>query len=99
MKKQLAVLLTSLIVGGSMLFVLPSIRAQQSTNRAAAAPANPRGSGHPLLGSTLHELELARTNLANMKSDFGGHRAAALKACDEAIKEVNAALKYAEEHH
>jgi hypothetical protein len=54
----------------------------------------------PAMRVALHDLEHARAALVKARAhEFGGHRVAALKACDEAIKEVQDGLKYAEEKH
>lgn len=48
----------------------------------------------PHLGRALKELRLARNHLDNAKHDFGGHKASALKAIDDAIAQIQLAMKY-----
>ena len=46
---------------------------------------------HPRLGHALVDLHLAKDHLQKAPHDFGGHRADAVKACDEAIKQIQIA--------
>lgn len=48
---------------------------------------------HPRLHAALYEMRHARTELKEAKHDFGGHRAKALEALDEAISQIDKALK------
>jgi hypothetical protein len=49
---------------------------------------------HPEIRAAINALEKAKAHLTLASHDFGGHRADAVKACDEAIKELNEALKF-----
>jgi len=51
------------------------------------------------LESARKQLQGARYNLDRAGSDWGGHRAEALKHVDEALRELGAAEKWAREHH
>jgi hypothetical protein len=53
----------------------------------AAAPAM-AGQKHPHLRAALGELRDAKKELKQADHDFQGHRAAAIKAIDEAIKQI-----------
>jgi len=48
---------------------------------------------HPRLHAALYELREARVELKEAKHDFGGHRVKALEALDEAISQVDKALR------
>jgi hypothetical protein len=48
---------------------------------------------HPRLHAALYEMRHARTELKEAKHDFGGHRAKAVEALDEAITQVEKPLK------
>jgi L-lactate utilization protein LutB len=48
---------------------------------------------HPRLHAALYEMRQARTELKDARHDFGGHRAKALEALDEAISQIEKALK------
>ena len=92
MKTKFAIVALSAFIAGSLFSLLPSIHAQQSTN----APAYGK---HPLMRGALVDLQHAKAKLAEGTDEFGGHRVAALKACETAIAEVRAGLKFAEERH
>lgn len=49
---------------------------------------------HPEIHDAIHALEVARAHLKEARHDFGGHREAALAACDEAIKQLKLALEF-----
>jgi hypothetical protein len=49
---------------------------------------------HPEIHEALHALEVARAHLKDAKHDFGGHRDAAIRACDEAIAQLKLALEF-----
>lgn len=49
---------------------------------------------HPHIRSAIHELQEARKELQTAAHDFGGHRADALRSCDEAIRQLQLALQY-----
>jgi hypothetical protein len=72
-------LLATALVAGLTLLSL-------DTSRASAEE-------HPRLHSALFEMRHARTDLKEAKHDFGGHRARAVAALDEAIIQVDKALK------
>lgn len=49
---------------------------------------------HPEIRAAIRSLERAKADLEKANHDFGGHRADALKATDEAIKQLRLALDY-----
>ena len=49
--------------------------------------------------AALDALKQAREHLQQAAADKGGHRAAAIKATDEAIKHTEMGIKFANEHH
>lgn len=53
----------------------------------------------PHMQEALEALKQARHHLEQAVPDKGGHRAAAIKACDEAIKHAEEGIKFADEHH
>ena len=65
------------------------------TGLALLGPGAPRASAeeHARLHAALYELRHARTELKEASHDFGGHRAKALEALDEAIAQVDKALR------
>lgn len=57
---------------------------------AAATPAEP----HPQIKDALDALRHAKEHMEHAAHDFGGHRVEALKATDEAIRQLEICLKY-----
>lgn len=49
---------------------------------------------HPRLARAVEALRDARAYLQEAPHDFGGHKADAIRATDEAIKQLNFALQY-----
>ncbi len=49
---------------------------------------------HPEIQRAIHSLERARDYMQHAAHDFGGHRVAALKACDEAIAQLREAIRF-----
>jgi len=48
---------------------------------------------HPEIREAIHSLEKAKEHLRHADHDFGGHREAALAACDNAINQLKLALE------
>lgn len=51
---------------------------------------------HPRIARAIEALRDARAYMVSAPHDFGGHRAEALRATDEAIRQLNFALAYRE---
>jgi hypothetical protein len=49
---------------------------------------------HPHLAAAITELQAAREELRTAAHDFGGHRSKAIKAVDNAIKQLRDAQKF-----
>ena len=49
---------------------------------------------HPEIRAAIRSLERAKLDLQRADHDFGGHRADALRATDEAIRQLKLALEY-----
>jgi hypothetical protein len=49
---------------------------------------------HPRIATAIAALRDARAYLAEAPHDFGGHKDAAIRATDEAIRQLNFALAY-----
>lgn len=52
---------------------------------------------HPHITSAISELQEARKELQTAAHDFGGHRVAAIRAVDNAIKQLQIAKKFDKE--
>ncbi|OLB26383.1 MAG: hypothetical protein DMG41_29500 [Acidobacteria bacterium] len=57
---------------------------------SAGTPAEP----HPQIREALAALRQAKEHMEHAAHDFGGHRVEALKATDEAIRQLEMCLKY-----
>ena len=66
---------------------------------AAVATTAAAVEDQPHMQQPLDALRQARHHLEAAIPDKGGHRSAAIKACDEAIKHAEEGIKYANEHH
>jgi hypothetical protein len=49
---------------------------------------------HPRIAAAITALKDARAYMAEAPHDFGGHKVAAIRASDEAIRQLNLALAY-----
>ena len=63
---------------------------------AGASPALAKEK-YPNLDKAIHALEAAKGDLNKAPHDFGGHKADALAACDEAIKQLGLAKQFKNE--
>jgi hypothetical protein len=65
---------------------------------AAAPTSEPyqreRNERHPEIRKAIEQLKRAQEDMRHAAHDFGGHREAALHACDEAINQLQLALQY-----
>ena len=59
---------------------------------APTAPAPPEK--HPRIREALASLHASKDDLEHAAHDFGGHRVEAIKAIDEAIRQLEICLKY-----
>ena len=56
--------------------------------------AQPERLRHPRIAKAIEALEDARAYMREAAHDFGGHRVEAIRATDEAIKQLRLALAY-----
>jgi hypothetical protein len=49
---------------------------------------------HPRIAKAIEALRDARAYMEEAPHDFGGHKADAMRACDNAIRQLNLALAY-----
>jgi hypothetical protein len=61
--------------------------------QAVLARTEPR-EPHPEIRKAITALERAKYDMQHASHDFGGHRVAALAACDNAIAQLRVALQY-----
>jgi len=61
----------------------------------ALTPASPaQGERHPEIRDAMRSLEHAKDHLEHAAHDFGGHRVDAIKAIDEAHRQLEICLQY-----
>jgi hypothetical protein len=94
-----AVVLTALILAVVFSVSVPAApNAGNATPVPAAAaapdPAAATPADHPEIRDALASLRHAREHLEHAAHDFGGHRADALRATDEAIHQLEICLKF-----
>jgi hypothetical protein len=56
--------------------------------------AQPERIMHPRIAAAVRALRDARAYMAAAPHDFGGHKADAIRACDEAIRQLRLAMAY-----
>jgi hypothetical protein len=92
MKKKLMLIVSSVAVAGALMLAVPAVLAQQTET---PAPVVPHGH-HPAIHRAIMALQAAETDMQHADHDFGGHRVAAMAACDQAIAQLQLALQYAQ---
>ena len=60
----------------------------------ALAPSSPAAGRHPQIRAALDALRNARAHLVEAAHDFHGHKADAIKATDEAIRQLEICMQY-----
>jgi outer membrane protein TolC len=93
MKNKLSLIMAGLAVTGLLSVALPACFAQQTTPPPASG-TTPHYERHPEIRHAIRALEAAKRDLQAASHDFGGHRADALTACDNAIAQLKTALQY-----
>lgn len=61
---------------------------------ATPATATPAAEPHPQIREALEALRRAKAHMEHAAHDFGGHRVEAIKATDEAIRQLELCLKF-----
>jgi hypothetical protein len=62
--------------------------------KSQTTAARERREPHPEIRKAITALERAKSDMQHASHDFGGHRVAALAACDKAIEQLRLALQY-----
>jgi len=99
MKKRILTIcaVVALVVAVAYVVALPAAANNASPVPAAAPQPNaaaPVPADHPEIRDALGSLRHAREHLEHAAHDFGGHRVEALRATDEAIRQLEICLKY-----
>ena len=96
MKTKLFSLFAIVAIGFALTFSVntPAAPAPKPAPAAAGAAAAPAPEPHPEIREALESLRKARFRLDHAAHDFGGHRVEALRATDEAIKQLQICLQF-----
>jgi hypothetical protein len=90
-KSLIAVALAVVVSGAAVGLSMNGTVAQAAGT--TTQPVNPGGERHPEIHIAIRHLEEAKRNLEKATHDYGGHRAAALKATEDALSECRQALE------
>ena len=86
----------------ALALVLGAISWAAATAKTPASNPTPTASAaveeQPHMEAALKSLREAREHLQQAEADKGGHRAAAIKATDDAIKHTEMGMKFADNH-
>lgn len=81
---------------GAATIASPALRQPQvvAPERQAASVRKEPRERHPEIRKAIAALEKAKYDMQHAAHDFGGHRVAAIAACDNAIAQLRLALQY-----
>lgn len=94
MKHQILSLFALLALICALTFPAAAPAAPPASGNHAAAAASPAPEPHPEIRDAIASLRKAKEHMEHAAHDFGGHRVEALKATDEAIRQLEICLKY-----
>ena len=101
MKMKLAVLLAVLTVAVILAFATPPAApnaavkvAVPAASNSVAPPITNVAGPHPEIRDAIEALHRAKAHLEHAAHDFGGHRVEAIRAIDEANRQLEICLKY-----
>jgi hypothetical protein len=94
MKTRILAIFAVLALVVTFAYVLSAPAAATANPNPAAANAVPVPADHPEIHDALASLRRAKDHLEHAAHDFGGHRADALHATDEAIRQLEICLKF-----
>jgi hypothetical protein len=83
----IVVSLTVSLAGGA--WATQTVLAQTGQTPAAGAKREP----HPVLQSSVRQIEAIKDRLQKAPADFGGHKEAAIDALNHALNELNQAIR------
>ena len=94
MKNWLIGVLAILTLVFTLTFPTAASAAPPAPKPQPGAAASPTPEPHPEIRDAIAALQRAREHLNHAAHDFGGHRADALRASDEAIRQLRICLQY-----
>jgi len=88
----------ALVIGLAYAMSAPAAASRANATPAAVpqpnAAAAPAAEPHPEIHEALAALRRAKEHMEHAAHDFGGHRVEALRATDDAIRQLEICLKY-----
>ena len=93
MRMILTRLLIALILSCAPLFVHAAL-AQGNKTTAPTRQKRARADNHPKIREAIAALEAAKAELEQSSGDFGGHKAEAIEAVNNALKRLRLALQF-----
>jgi len=93
MKRQIFATLGTLTLFATLATPV-SVPAASAPKPAPLPAAQPAPEPHPEIREAIGSLRRARMHMQQAAHDFGGHRVEALKATDEAIRQLELCLKF-----
>jgi len=90
-------ILTNLLIVpviASMPLLVHAAPAQGNKTTAPARQRRARADNHPKIREAIAALEAAKTELEQSSGDFGGHKAEAIEAVNNALKRLRLALQF-----
>jgi len=96
MKHQILITLALVALICALTFPAAAPAAPPAGNSHPAASAAPAAAAeaHPEIRDAIASLRRAKEHMEHAAHDFGGHRVEAIKATDEAIRQLEICLKY-----
>jgi hypothetical protein len=85
--------LSAVVLMLGLMAMAPALMTGEPRPKPATAPVPP-SERHPNIRKAITALEAAKIDLERADRDFGGHRAEALEAVNNAIKQLGIALQY-----
>jgi hypothetical protein len=89
--------LTSLLAASALLSAPPALAVAARAQAKSAPPAKSkraRTDNHPKMREAIAALEAAKSELEQASGDFGGHKAEAIEAVNNALKRLRLALQF-----
>jgi hypothetical protein len=93
MRRTLTILLIAPVLAAATQFVSAAPPRRGHTG-ASAVQRKPRAESHPKIRQAIAALEAAKAELEQSSGDFGGHKAEAIEAVNNALKRLRLALQF-----
>jgi hypothetical protein len=93
MRRILTGLSVALMVAG-VPAIISAAPARRNNATATAGQRKPKTDNHPKIREAIAALEAAKTELEQSTGDFGGHKAEAIEAVNNALKRLRLALQF-----